>query len=129
MSSAVLPACPAGAPATQVFASVASVLSRKVEPVGRAYQQTKHKAITVSTAADDAIVAPPPSSSPGPSLSDPKYGRYKKFDIDNRDYYTLLGLEDKMFDATKDEITEAYRRICKVIHPVRSHNKNTTDSN
>lgn len=90
-------------------------MSRKVEPVGRAFQATKHAAPKPSQEEESTEAA-----TIGVQIRDPKYDRYKKFDIDLKDYYTLLGLEDKKFDATKDEITDAYRTICKVIHPDKS---------
>lgn len=111
----VLPSCPAafkGEPVSAV-ACAAAPLSRKVEPVGRAFQATKHPAPKPSSAEEDAAAAALASPT-GVQLRDAKYDRYKKFDIDLGDYYTLLGLEEKMFDATKDEITEAYRTMCKV---------------
>lgn len=115
MSILVLPPyVPAGV--TGAVGSAAGVISRKVEPVGRAYQATKHAAPKPSQEDDTPVEA----ATIGVQIRDPKYDRYKKFDIELNDYYTLLGLEDKMFDATKDEITEAYRTICKVIHPDKS---------
>ena len=83
--------------------------------VGRAFQATKHAVRSLSTDDDSSSSSTGPQSSPTAlQLRDAKYDRYKKFDIDLNDYYTLLGLDDKMFDATKEEITEAYRTICKV---------------
>lgn len=120
MSVLVLPSYPHGyaGEATSVTGSASVPATRKVEAVGRAFQATKHPAPkpSVASAADAS------ASSAGNSLQlrDVKYDRYKKFDIDLNDYYTLLGLDERMFDATKDEITEAYRTICKVIHPDKS---------
>lgn len=113
MSVLVLPSLPAGA-ATAVVGSASVPLTRKVEPVGRAFQATKHAVRALSTDDDSASSGSGLLSPSSLQLRDAKYDRYKKFDIDLGDYYTLLGLEEKMFDATKDEITEAYRTICKV---------------
>jgi len=99
-------------------ASAAAPASRRVEPVGRAFQATKHAAPRPrSLSVEENEAAAAAASAQGTQLRDPKYDRYKKFDIALDDYYTLLGLEDIRFDATKDQITEAYRTICKVIHP------------
>lgn len=116
----VLPSYPAAfkGEAVSAVASAAAPLSRKVEPVGRAFQATKHPAPKPSSAEDDAAAAALASPT-GVQLRDTKYDRYKKFDIDLGDYYSLLGLEEKMFDATKDEITEAYRTMCKVRRQTR----------
>ena len=111
MSSLVLPPFSG---TTGAVGSAATPLKRKVEPYGRAYQQTKHAPPKPSSHEEDEQNE---AAKVGVQIRDPKYDRYNKFDIDLHDYYTLLGLEDKMFDATKEEITEAYRTLCKVIHP------------
>jgi len=122
----VLPSTSASSASSSVSGSVALPSSRRVEPVGRAFQATKHappKPKTREQEEEERRIAAEKAKQDGSGelqLRDAKYDRYKKFDIDLNDYYTLLGLEDKMFEATKEEITEAYRTICKVIHPDKS---------
>jgi len=89
MSVLVLPSCPAGAAAAaapSVVGSAAAPQSRRVEPVGRAFQATKHPAprprsLSMDEQAEAAAAALSPS---GTQLRDPKYDRYKKFDVSSR---------------------------------------------
>ena len=53
----------------------------------------------------------------GINFSDPKWDALRDKDIDLGDYYTLLGLEDRSYDATEDEIRKAYRVLSLVCHP------------
>ena len=76
---------------------------------------------------DRQLAAPTPtpslkSSSSADSLSginfsDPKWEALRDKDIDLGDYYSLLGLEDRLYDASEDEIRKAYRVLSLVCHP------------
>ncbi len=86
MSVLVLPSYPAGysGEASSVVGAAAAPQSRKVEPVGRAFQSTKHAAPKPrSQEADDADAAAAAAAlSPSATgLRDAKYDRYKKFDV------------------------------------------------
>jgi hypothetical protein len=86
MSVLVLPSYPAGyaGASTSVVGAAAAPQTRKVEPVGRAFQSTKHAAPKPrSLEADeaDAAAAAAALSPTGTQLRDAKYDRYKKFDV------------------------------------------------
>jgi len=86
MSILVLPSYPAGytGGASSVVGAAAAPQSRKVEPVGRAYQQTKHAAPKPRSAEADEADAAAAAAAAAPTaagLRDAKYEKYKKFDV------------------------------------------------
>ena len=70
-------------------------------------------AVPVSTLKSSAST----DSLSGINFSDPKWDALRDKDIDLGDYYSLLGLEERLYDATEEEIRKAYRVLSLVCHP------------
>ena len=92
------------------------------EAAGRAYtSQVLGERRPVSSPSPPPTATIRPSSSldslSGINFSDPKWEQLRDLEVDLGDYYALLDLTDKTFDATEDDIRRQYRILSLLLHP------------
>eukprot|EP01121_Diplochlamys_sp_Union-15-3_P015568 TRINITY_DN5170_c0_g2_i5.p1 TRINITY_DN5170_c0_g2~~TRINITY_DN5170_c0_g2_i5.p1 ORF type:complete len:489 (-),score=142.65 TRINITY_DN5170_c0_g2_i5:40-1470(-) len=101
----------------EVFSSIAPTIEKSLEEAGESYQQflelyhgvnkkntqTKEKQIEEEVKED--------------AEEDEKYGHKKKIFQAFEDYYGILGLQNKRWMATQDDIKKAYRKMVLEHHP------------
>ena len=92
------------------------------EAAGRAYTgQVLGERRPVSSASPPPTATIRPSSSldslSGINFSDPKWEQLRDTEVDLGDYYALLDLSDRLFDATEDDVRRQYRILSLLLHP------------
>ena len=88
------------------------------EPAGRTYTHAVlGERLAVPVATSTLKTSSSADSLSGINFSDPRWEALRDKDIDLGDYYSLLGLEDRLYDATEEEIRKAYRVLSLVCHP------------
>ena len=106
-----------------VLVSVSPVFTRiGCEAAGRAYTAQvlgERRAVTSSLPPPSAPLKPSSSldSLSGINFSDPRWEQLRDTEVDLGDYYALLDLTEKTFDATEDDVRRQYRILSLLLHP------------
>ena len=92
------------------------------EAAGRAYSSAvlgERRPVSSPSPPPTATIRPSSSldSLSGINFSDPKWEQLRDLEVDLGDYYALLDLTDKTFDATEEDIRRQYRILSLLLHP------------